>query len=68
MPNASQLRELATQMLALAITTTDQQWLERLCVRAGDYLDQATALESPAPQTTVQQAQQPQSGGYLERS
>jgi hypothetical protein len=61
MPDAAQLRDLAARMLALAMNAEDQRWLEQLCVRAGEYLDQATALESAAPQATVQQAQQPQS-------
>jgi hypothetical protein len=47
MPDAAQLRELAARMLALAMDAKDQQLLERLCVRASDYLDQAIALAHP---------------------
>jgi hypothetical protein len=36
-------------MLALALVAKDQHLLERLCVRAGEYLDQAMTLESAAP-------------------
>jgi hypothetical protein len=36
-------------MLALALDAKDQQLLERLCVRASDYLDQAIALEAAQP-------------------
>jgi hypothetical protein len=52
MPDAIRLRELATCMLALALVAKDQHLLERLCVRAGEYLDQAMALESAAPPAT----------------
>ena len=49
MPDAAQLRELAARMLALALDAKDQQLLERLCVGASDYLDQAIALEAAQP-------------------
>ena len=61
MPDASELRDLAARMLWLATAAKDQHLLEWLCIRAGDYLDQATTLESAAPtEPVVQQAQQPQ--------
>jgi hypothetical protein len=46
MPDASHLRDLAARMLALALTAKDQRLLEWLSVRAGEYLDQAAALEA----------------------
>jgi hypothetical protein len=46
MPDAAHLREMAAHMLALAMGTEDEQLLERLCVRAGEYLDQAGLLEA----------------------
>jgi hypothetical protein len=60
MPDAAEPRELAACMLAVALASEakDPNLLEWLCVRAGEYLDQATALESATP--AVQQAQQPQ--------
>lgn len=55
MPDAAQSRELAAHMLTLAMNTTDQHWLEQLCVRACEYLDWATALEATAlPVTSVE--------------
>jgi hypothetical protein len=42
---AEQLRELAARLLALAMEAQDKDLLERLCVRAGEYLDQAGLLE-----------------------
>ena len=48
MPTATELRELAARMLALAMNANDQQMLESLCTRAGEYLDQAAALEAAA--------------------
>jgi hypothetical protein len=58
MPDEAQLRELAARMLALAMQAKDQDLLEWLCIRAGDYLDQATGLP-PTPQAApgVQQPQ-----------
>jgi hypothetical protein len=52
MPDAAQLRELAARMLALALDAKDQQLLERLCVRASDYLEQARMLEATQPPAT----------------
>jgi hypothetical protein len=49
MPDGAQLRELAARMLAVA---KDQQLLERLCVRASEYLDQAGVLEAAQPPAT----------------
>jgi hypothetical protein len=46
MPTVVQLRDLATRMLALAMQVKDQQLLEQLCARAGEYLDQAGQLET----------------------
>lgn len=46
MSDTAQLRDLAARLLALAMDTQDQHLLERLCVRAGEYLDQAIALEA----------------------
>ena len=55
-PDAAQLRELAAHVLALAITVKDPQLVERLCVRAVEYLDQAGALE--AAQASAADAEQ----------
>jgi hypothetical protein len=52
MPDAAQLRELAARMLALATDAADQQLLEWLCIRAGEYLDQAGVLEAAQPPAT----------------
>jgi hypothetical protein len=41
MPDAAQLREWAARILALATDAEDRQLLECLCIRAGEYLDQA---------------------------
>jgi hypothetical protein len=46
MPDAAQLRDLAARMLALAVDAKNQQLREWLCIRAGDYLDQARVLEA----------------------
>jgi hypothetical protein len=46
MNTAEQLRELAARLLALAMNAKDQDLLERLCVRAGECLDQAGLLEA----------------------
>lgn len=46
MSDAAHLREMAAHMLALAMGTEDQHLLERLCVRAGEYLDQAGLLDA----------------------
>ena len=46
MPDAAHLREMAAHMLALAMGTEDEQLLERLCVRAGEYLDQAGLIDA----------------------
>ena len=61
MPDEAQLRELAARMLALAMQAKDQDLLEWLCIRACDYLDQATGLEPTPPQAApgVQQPQRP---------
>ena len=44
MPDAAQLSELAARMLAFAMQAKDQDLLEWLCIRAGDYLDQRQGL------------------------
>jgi hypothetical protein len=46
------------------MTSRDQDVLEWLCIRAGEYLEQATALESAAPQAApvVHLGQQLESG------
>jgi hypothetical protein len=49
MLDAAQLREMAARMLALAMQAKDDQLLEQLCVRAGEYLDQAGLLEAAKP-------------------
>jgi hypothetical protein len=49
MPDSAQLRRLAAQMFAVAMTTKDHDFFERLCIRAGEYLDQASALETAQP-------------------
>ena len=51
MPDATELRELAARMLALALASEakDANLLEWLCIRAGEYLDHATALDAPPP-------------------
>ena len=46
MLDAAQLRELAARVFALAMHAKDQNLLEQLCVRAGEYLDQAMAIET----------------------
>jgi hypothetical protein len=64
MPNAAEFRELASRLLAfaLAMNTNDENVFEWLCVRAGEYLDQAAALEAAttSAEPVTQQAQQPQ--------
>ena len=56
MPTVVQLRDLATRMLALAMQVKDPQLLEQLCVRAGEYLDQAGQLETAQqPATDTEQ-------------
>ena len=45
MPDAERLRQLAARMFAAALATTDQNLIEWLCMRAGEYLDQAGTLE-----------------------
>ena len=53
-------------MLALAMTTEDKELAQLLTTRAGEYLDQAGALEGATPpigealQHVAQQAEQPQ--------
>jgi hypothetical protein len=49
MLDAAQLREMAARTLALAMQAKDERLLEQLCVRAGDYLDQAGLLEAAKP-------------------
>ena len=46
MLDPAQLRQLAARMFAAAMTAKDQHLLEWLCIRAGEYLDQASALET----------------------
>jgi hypothetical protein len=45
MPNPTHLRELASRMFALSMTTGDKDLGRRLALRASDYLDQAIELE-----------------------
>jgi hypothetical protein len=52
MPDAAQLRDLAARMLALAMDVKNQQFRERLCVRASEYFDQAEALEAAGASAT----------------
>jgi hypothetical protein len=49
MQDAAQLRQLATCMFATAMATKDQSLVESLCIRACEYLDQASALEAAQP-------------------
>lgn len=49
MPDAAQLRQQAAYLFATALATKDQSLLERLCIRAGQYLDQANTLEAAQP-------------------
>jgi hypothetical protein len=49
MLDAAHLRDLAARMLALAVGAKDQPLREWLCIRAGDYLDQARVLEAAKP-------------------
>jgi hypothetical protein len=72
MSSAAELRELATRLLALAVDAQSRGELaysDMLVQRAGEYMDQAEALESgaappppPAPvsEAPAQQQQQPQ--------
>jgi hypothetical protein len=66
MAEPGNLRQLAERMLALAMTTEDEELAQLLATRAGEYLDQARALEAAtppigeAPQHVAQQAEQPQ--------
>jgi hypothetical protein len=58
------LRQLAERMLALAMKIDDPKLAEALATRAGQYLDEARALESTKPpivetlQRVPQQAEQ----------
>jgi hypothetical protein len=52
MPDAAPLRDLAARMLALAMNADGQQWLERFCVRASEYFDQAEVLEAAQQHAT----------------
>jgi hypothetical protein len=52
MVDPKHLRKMSEQMLAVAMTTEDEELLSDLTVRACEYLDQASALEaavSPLP-------------------
>jgi hypothetical protein len=66
MAEPENLRQLAERILALAMTTEDKELAQLLTTRAGEYLDQAGALEAAvrpigeAPQHVAQQAEQPQ--------
>jgi hypothetical protein len=64
MAEPENLRQLAERMLALAMKTEDEELAQLLATRAGEYLDQARALEvatpsiGEAPQHVAQQAEQ----------
>jgi hypothetical protein len=57
MADARRLWAMAEQMSALAINAGDSKLTDWLSIRAGEYLDQAQALET---QQVAQQAEQPQ--------
>jgi hypothetical protein len=49
MVKAEHLRLAARRSLARAVRTEETEVVERLVVRAGEYLDQAAALEAARP-------------------
>ena len=65
MAKSEHLRQLAERMLALAMDAGDAQLTEWLSKRAGEYLDEAQALEAAVPpivetpERAAQQAQRP---------
>jgi hypothetical protein len=63
MSSAAYLRELAARMLAAAMSVKDQNLLEQLAIRAGEYLDRATELEAATPQIGETQSDDPEKKG-----
>jgi hypothetical protein len=63
MSTAAYLRELAARMLAAAMSAKDQNLLERLTIRAGEYLDRAAALEGATPQIGEAKPDDPEKKG-----
>lgn len=57
MADPRHLRAMAERILALAINAGDPKLTDWLSIRAGEYLDQAQALET---QQVARQAEQPQ--------
>jgi hypothetical protein len=62
MSSVAYLRELAARMLAAALSAKDQNLLEGLTIRAGEYLDRAAALEA-APTPQIAQPDDPEKKG-----
>jgi hypothetical protein len=63
MSSAAYLRELAARMFAAAMSAKDQNLLERLTIRAGEYLDRAAEVEAAAPQTGETRLDDPEKKG-----